>query len=60
LVNYPYFAVARAECFLRLGDLPRAHESFTLALLLTENSVERDHLNARIASSLSAASVDPA
>jgi RNA polymerase sigma-70 factor (ECF subfamily) len=60
LVNYPYFAVARAECFLRLGDVQRAHESFALALLLTENAVERDHLNARISSSLSDASVDPA
>jgi RNA polymerase sigma-70 factor (ECF subfamily) len=59
LVNYPYFAVARAECFLRLGDVQRAHESFSLALLLTENSVERDHLNARIASSLSDASINP-
>jgi RNA polymerase sigma-70 factor (ECF subfamily) len=58
LVNYPYFAVARAECFLRLGDIERAHESFALALLLTENSVERDHLNARINSSLSDASND--
>ena len=58
LVNYPYFAVARAECFLRLGDLERARESFALALLLTENSVERDHLNARISSSMSGASHD--
>lgn len=60
LVNYPYFAVARAECFLRLGDTSRAHESFALALLLTENAVERDHLNARISSALSDASIDPA
>lgn len=59
LVSYPYFAVARAECFLRLGDTRRARESFALALLLTENSVERDHLNARVRSLLNAASVDP-
>jgi RNA polymerase sigma-70 factor (ECF subfamily) len=59
LVSYPYFAVARAECFLRLGDTRRARESFALALLLTENSVERDHLNARVRSLLYAASVDP-
>ncbi len=60
LVSYPYFAVARAECFVRLGDLPRAHDSFSLALLLTENAVEREHLNARITLSLSDASIDPA
>jgi RNA polymerase sigma-70 factor (ECF subfamily) len=59
LMSYPYFAVARAECFLRLGDTRRARESFALALLLTENSVERDHLNARVRSLLNAASVDP-
>jgi RNA polymerase sigma factor (sigma-70 family) len=58
LVNYPYFAVARAECFLRLGHPERARESFTLALQLTENSVERDHLNARINSLLSDARID--
>jgi RNA polymerase sigma factor (sigma-70 family) len=60
LVSYPYFAVARAECFFRLGDTDRAHESFALALQLTENAVERDHLNARIDSLSRNASVDPA
>jgi RNA polymerase sigma factor (sigma-70 family) len=59
LLSYPYFAVARAECFLRMGDTVRAQESFALALLLTENSVERDHLNTRITSLLSDASNDP-
>lgn len=58
LVSYPYFAVARAECLLRLGDAERARESFTLALLLTENSVEREHLNARMHSLLRDASID--
>lgn len=59
LVNYPYFAVARAECLLRLGDATRAREFFSVALLLTENSVERGHLNARISSLLSAAGIEP-
>ena len=59
LVNYPYFAVARAECFLRLGDAERAHESFALALLLTENSRERDHVNARMTSLRRETSTDP-
>jgi RNA polymerase sigma-70 factor (ECF subfamily) len=58
LVNYPYFAVARAECFLRLGDLGRARESFGHALLLTENAVEREHLDARMRSLFSQASLD--
>lgn len=58
LVNYPYFAVARAECFLRLGDATRARESFGHALLLTENSVERTHLDARISSLFSEANID--
>ncbi len=59
LVNYPYFAVARAECFLRLGDTRRARETFALAVQLTENSIEREHLNARMSSLLSDASLDP-
>jgi RNA polymerase sigma-70 factor (ECF subfamily) len=58
LVNYPYFAVARAECFLRLGDAGRARELFGHALLLTENSVERTHLDARISSLFSEANLN--
>ncbi len=59
LGSYPYFAVARAECLLRLGESERALESFRLAVLLTENLVEREHLTARIASSLRGASTEP-
>jgi RNA polymerase sigma factor (sigma-70 family) len=53
LSAYPYFAVARAECLLRLGETRRARESFDLALLLTENRVEREYLNTRIMTLLS-------
>jgi RNA polymerase sigma factor (sigma-70 family) len=49
LADYPYSGVARAEFLRRLGRLDQAAAAYEKALLLTENTVERDFLLARIA-----------
>ncbi|GLZ51654.1 sigma-70 family RNA polymerase sigma factor [Actinomycetospora sp. NBRC 106378] len=49
LAGYPYLAVARAEFLQRLGRGAEARDAYEEALLLTENTVERDHLAGRLA-----------
>jgi RNA polymerase sigma factor (sigma-70 family) len=48
LSAYPYMAAARGDCLRRLGRIREARECYEEALLLTENTVERDFLQARV------------
>jgi RNA polymerase sigma factor (sigma-70 family) len=48
LVSYAYLAAARADFLTRLGRAAEARASYEEALLLTENTVERDFLAGRI------------
>jgi RNA polymerase sigma factor (sigma-70 family) len=47
LSAYPYMAAARGDCLRRLGRIREARESYKMAMLLTENSVERNFLKTR-------------
>lgn len=48
LAGYGYLAAARADFLRRLGRNPEARTAYEEALILTENTVERDFLTARI------------
>ena len=48
LAGYGYFAAARADFLRRLGRTTEARTAYEEALLLTENTVERDFLEGRI------------
>src|SRR5687767_6293628 len=48
LAGYGYLPAARADFLRRLGRVDEAREAYTEALLLTENSVERDFLAGRL------------
>jgi RNA polymerase sigma-70 factor (ECF subfamily) len=48
LAGYGYLAAARAEFLRRLGRLDQARTAYEEALLLTENTVERDHLASQL------------
>ncbi|MDX6346917.1 MAG: polymerase sigma-70 factor, subfamily [Streptomyces sp.] len=48
LAGYGYLAAARADFLRRLGRTAEARTAYEEALLLTENSVERDFLAARL------------
>lgn len=48
LAGYAYLPAARADFLARLGHTDRAREAFDHALLLTENTVERDFLTTRL------------
>ena len=48
LAGYGYFAAARADFLRRLGRTNEARTAYEQALLLTENTVERDFLQGRI------------
>lgn len=50
LVSYPYLHACRAEFELSAGDPDQAHRSFEMAIELTRNSEERDHLVRRLGS----------
>jgi RNA polymerase sigma-70 factor (ECF subfamily) len=49
LAAYGYLPAARADFLARLGDTTQARLAYQEALLLTENSVEREFLAARLA-----------
>ena len=49
LAHYSYLALARAEFLTKLGRVVEARLAYTEALMLTENSVERDFLEGRLA-----------
>ncbi len=49
LAGYAYLPAARADFLTRLGRIDQARQAYTEALLLTENSVERDFLTTRLA-----------
>jgi RNA polymerase sigma-70 factor (ECF subfamily) len=49
LERYPYLHVARGELLVEAGDLDRGREALRVALRLTENTAERDHLSRRLA-----------
>jgi len=49
LSTYPYLAAARGDCLERLERFPEAREAFGEAAMLTENLVEREFLQLRIA-----------
>jgi RNA polymerase sigma factor (sigma-70 family) len=48
LARYSYLALARAEFLTKLGRVVEARLAYSEALLLTENSVERDFLDGRL------------
>jgi len=48
LAGYSYLAAARADFLLRLGRIDEARTAYQEALLLTENTVERDYLTHRL------------
>ena len=48
LAGYGYLAAARAEFLARLGRIHDARTAYEEALLLTENSIERDYLAHRL------------
>src|SRR5687767_12319526 len=48
LAGYGYLPAARADFLRRLGRVPEAREAYAEALLLTENTVERDFLAGRL------------
>lgn len=48
LAGYGYLAAARADFLRRLGRVTDAHLAYEEALLLTENTVERDFLTGRL------------
>jgi RNA polymerase sigma-70 factor (ECF subfamily) len=48
LAGYGYLPAARADFLRQLGRLPEAREAYAEALLLTENTVERDFLAGRL------------
>ncbi len=48
LAHYTYYESARADFFYRLGHCERAVASYELALLLTDNAVERSFLQQRL------------
>jgi RNA polymerase sigma factor (sigma-70 family) len=48
LAGYGYLPAARADFLRRLGRVAEAREAYTEALLLTENTVERDFLAGRL------------
>jgi RNA polymerase sigma-70 factor (ECF subfamily) len=49
LERYPYLHVARGELLVAAGELDRARAALRVALELTENAAERDHLARRLA-----------
>ena len=50
LAGYGYLPAARADFLRRLGRVDEARSAYEEALLLTENTVERDFLMRRLAS----------
>jgi RNA polymerase sigma-70 factor, ECF subfamily len=48
LAGYGYLAAARAEFLRRLGRTAEARSSYEEALLLTENTIEREFLATRL------------
>ncbi|MET7618684.1 hypothetical protein [Streptomyces sp. NPDC005408] len=48
LAGYGYLAAARADFLRRLGRTAEARSAYEEALLLTENAVESDFLEARL------------
>ncbi|MBO0875178.1 MAG: sigma-70 family RNA polymerase sigma factor [Pseudonocardia sp.] len=48
LAGYSYLAASRAEFLARLGRTHDARTAYEEALLLTENTIERDHLTHRL------------
>jgi RNA polymerase sigma-70 factor (ECF subfamily) len=48
LAGYGYLPAARADFLRRLGRVAEAREAYAEALLLTENTVERDFLAGRL------------
>jgi RNA polymerase sigma-70 factor (ECF subfamily) len=48
LAGYAYLPAARADLLRRLGRLSEARTAYEEALLLTQNTVERDFLTARL------------
>ena len=48
LLSYNYLASTRADFLLRLGRISEARTSYEEAILLTENTVEREFLAARL------------
>jgi RNA polymerase sigma-70 factor (ECF subfamily) len=52
LAGYSYLAATRADFLRRLGRLAEAETAYTEALMLTQNTVERDFLRGRLANLL--------
>ncbi|MGB6050317.1 MAG: hypothetical protein WBG14_05560, partial [Rhodococcus sp. (in: high G+C Gram-positive bacteria)] len=50
LAGYGYLPAARADLLRRLGRVREARQSYTEALMLTDNSVERAFLAERLRS----------
>ncbi len=50
LSAYTPFHLARADMFLRTGQMEQAREAYRVALDLTQNQVERDFILGRITS----------
>jgi RNA polymerase sigma-70 factor (ECF subfamily) len=48
LAGYGYLPAARADFLRQLGRLAEARDAYSEALLLTENTVERDFLEGRL------------
>jgi predicted RNA polymerase sigma factor len=48
LAGYPYTAAARADFLRQLGHTTQARACYEEALLLTENTIERDFLTTRL------------
>jgi RNA polymerase sigma-70 factor (ECF subfamily) len=48
LAGYGYLPAARADFLRRLGRVPEAREAYAEALLLTQNTVEREFLTGRL------------
>ena len=48
LAGYPYLAATRADFLRRLNRTTEAHTAYEEALLLTDNSTERDFLTSRL------------
>ena len=48
LAGYGYLPAARADFLRRLGRVDEARQAYAEALLLTENTVERDFLTGRL------------
>jgi RNA polymerase sigma-70 factor (ECF subfamily) len=48
LAGYSYLTAARADFLRRLGRIAEARASYEEALLLTENTIERDFLASRL------------